>query len=81
MNGTNEGYKRKYDYLYEELKKMYQYGLINIDCDLDKFIYSKPMKSKDISHVVEYKKIIVDNQTIYEPKINPMNLDHYLELR
>ena len=39
------------------------------------------MKSKDISHVVNYKNIIVDNQTIFEPKINPVNLEDYLELR
>ena len=34
-----------------------------------------------ISHHVEYKNIIVDNQTIFEPKINPVKLDDHLELR
>ena len=78
----------KYDYLYNELKKMYEYGLININCDFDKFINIKYLKSKEkgndektISHNVEYKNIIVDNQTIFEKKINNLNLDHYLELR
>ena len=72
----------------DELKKMYEYGLININGDFDKFIYKKYLKSKEkgndemtISHHVEYKNIIVDNQTIFEPKINPLKLDHYLELR
>ena len=87
-NSTNEGYKMKYDYLYDELKKMYEYGLININGDFDKFIYKKYLKSKEkgndemtISHHVEYKNIIVDNQTIFEPKINPVKLDDHLELR
>ena len=80
-DGTQEGYRLKYEYLYDELKKMYQYGLIKIDCDFDKFIFNKPLKSKDYHHNIQYKNIIVDNQTIFEPKINNLNLDHYLELR
>jgi len=80
-NGSQEGYRLKYEYLYDELKKMYEYGLIKINCDFDKFIFNKPLKSKDYHHSIQYNNIIVDNQTIFEPKIYPVKLDDHLELR
>ena len=80
-NGSQEGYRLKYEYLYDELKKMYNYGLLKIKGDFDKFIINKPKKDKDYHHNINFRSIIVDKQTEFEPKINPMNLDHYLELR
>ncbi len=81
MDGSNEGYIKKYEYLYDELKKMYDHNLISIKGKFDKFIYSKGMKSKSISHVVNYKKIIIHNRLEFIPQINQLNLDANLELR
>lgn len=81
MDGTNEGYKKKYDYLYNELKRMYNHNLISIEGKFDKFIFSKKLKSKSISHVVNYKNIIIHNRQHFIPQINLLNLDDNLELR
>lgn len=80
-NGSNEGYIDKYDYLYNELKKMYDLQLIKINGDFDKFIQCKKKAGKDKHHLINYSLLNVDNQTIFESKINNLNFDNCLELR
>ncbi len=80
-NGSNEGYCDKYDYLYNELKKMYDLQLIKINGDFDKFIQCKKKVGKDKHHIINYNLLNVDNQTKFESKINNVNFDNCLELR
>lgn len=80
----SNGYEEKYDYLYNELKKMYNSNILKIKCEFDKFISNKPLKGKDKHHNINYKGIVVDDRTTFVKKINPNypqnELDNGLEL-
>lgn len=67
----SNGYEEKYDYLYNELKKMYNSNILKINCEFDKFISNKPLKDKDKHHSIKYKGIVVDDRTTFVKKINP----------
>ena len=74
MGGSQEGYKKKFDYLVERVKTLHEEGRLDLidvgHATIENFVRNRPLKSKDHHHKVHYEYMKGYHSNIHTKKHN-----------